>query len=225
MQLNPEPSTIIFQQPIDVLLVDNCPAFLTGVRQLLELQQNVDFQVRESITDPRKVPTTVIDKAPDIVCAGMRFDVSPNGVMLAESIADIAGENTAVALMCSRPSPMDFVRAQEAGVFGFIEKRATLNEIAQMVENLICGRQHVPAEFVDYEKAPDEVANLSEERLEWATAFIDGESPTEIAERMGTSRNSIYKHKSRMKNELGASSDAHLLEMLTTMLNHPLTQK
>lgn len=99
-------------------------------------------------------------------------------------------------------------RARKSGADAFVEKSQTMPFFVQVIRDVIEGKQYFPQQKT-IPVQPGE-APLTERELETLRLICEGVSRKEIAERMGISENTLYRHIQSVTGKWALSAPASL---------------
>jgi len=186
------------KEKIEVMLVDDHPLMLDGVKGRLE--ENEGIRVVGTVEDGRKVEAEVERLQPDIVF----MDVSlpgTNGLDLTKMLRERWPQLAVIVL--SMHDNREYVRrAVDNGASGYILKNAPSRELVEAVEAVMKGEHYFSAELsqkmvselLGGEKA-EERSVLTPRQREVLIGIASGKTSKEIAEEMGISARTAETHR------------------------------
>jgi len=183
-------------ETIGVMLVDDHPLIIEGVRRRLEEHERI--RVIGTVEDGREVEDEVARLAPDIVF----MDVSlpgASGLDLTKRLRERWPELSVIVL--SMHDNREYVRrAVEYGASGYILKNAPSRELVEAVETVMEGERYFSAELS--RKMVPELIGEEEERTvltrrqqEVLIGIASGRTNKEIAGDMGISPRTVETHR------------------------------
>ena len=104
---------------IRILLVDDQPAVLKGLKMLFALES--DFQIVAEASDGPTAVKRVVEIRPDVVVMDLELP-GMDGIDAARALLQFE-PGTIVIMLSIRTDPTSQRRAREAGVVAFVEKR------------------------------------------------------------------------------------------------------
>jgi DNA-binding NarL/FixJ family response regulator len=184
-----------------LLLADDHPLFLEGVRRLLENT----YDVVGTVTDGKALIAAAHSLQPDIIVADM------NGLAAAQIIRKMVP--SAKFIILSVHSDQAYAReAFRAGVKGFVSKRAAAAELLTAIKQVLEGRTYVTP-LVDAGKAENSWQGgkkLTLRQMEILRLVAEGHQNKEIAQVLKISVKTVEFHKTRIMNELDIHTPAGL---------------
>ena len=200
---------------ISVLLVDDHPVVVEGLRKVLATAGDID------VTGEAHDAASAIERArtlkPDVILLDLRMTTGANGVQATRRMRDL-GVTSAVIILTSY-GDQNYVReALEAGADGYLLKSTPPEELIDAIRNGARGRRALSPELLDGvlgdfgELAREQtrrVADLSPEDLEILRRASEGATNREIGVAMGRSEIAIKKRLQVIFSKLGAFDRAH----------------
>lgn len=185
-----------------VMIVDDHPVLLSGLRQALE--QSGEFDVVGQAENGEEAVRVAAQMSPDVVVMDVMMPIM-DGVESCREIMSAAPETRVVMLTASKEEDA-VIEAVAAGATGYLQKETGLDQLLSTVREVAKGELRVPAEIVravfagirsrERSQPPPESGRLTQREREILTAFASGMTYTEIALVRGiqpvTVRNAIY---------------------------------
>jgi len=199
---------------IRVLVIDDHAVVRSGIRLLLEAQEDIDV-VAEAGTAEEGVRAARLEK-PDVVL----LDVVMPGQSGIEATPDIraAAKSAAVLVLSMQDDPSYVREAFAAGASGYVLKEAVDVEVVQAVREVAAGRKYVhpalgarlaAADAEDAAKAASDP--LSEREREVLRLLALGHTNQEIAKMLYISVRTAETHRAHIMQKLGLQTRAELV--------------
>lgn len=202
---------------VRVLLVDDDPLVLAGLRMLLAGDPGIDVVAEAS--DGDEVAVQVADTRPDVVLMDIRMP-RLDGIAALRDLRAGPGPHPAVIMLTTFGAEPVVLDALRAGASGFLLKHTPPDRIISAIHAASTGEAAVsPAVLKQLIErvaggvpAPpkDSLAGLSEREREVALAVADGLGNAEIAERLYLSVGSVKAHISSALSKLGLENRVQL---------------
>lgn len=205
--------------PIDILIVDDHPAFRYGLRRLLEAEPGMRV-VGEAAEGPE-----TIRKALDLRPHALLLDLALRGQSGLEVLRDLseAGSHARVIILTAAIQKSEIAQALRLGARGIVLKESAIELIVESVRVVMSGRY-----WVGRENVSDVVQLLSRllpnagdggsrrnfgitpREMEVVTAVVAGYSNREIAHKLTLSEQTIKHHITNIFDKLGVSNRMEL---------------
>jgi two-component system response regulator NreC len=204
---------------VRLLLVDDHEVVRSGLRMLLESEQDVEI-IGEAGTAKEALQAVEALK-PDVVLMDIGLpDLS--GIEAAERIRSIRPEAAIVALTIHEDKEY-FFRMLEAGAVGYIPKRAAPEELLTAIRAAADGEVYLYPSLAtlmvkDYlNQAPEAresrmLDGLTERELEVLAHVADGASNLEIGETLSISPKTVARHRENIMHKLNLHSRTELVK-------------
>jgi len=188
-----------------LLLADDHPLFLDGVRRLLEGK----YDVVGTVGDGKALIAAAQTLQPDIIVVDISMP-EMNGL----AAAQIIRKNVPSAKFIVLSVHSDHAYAREAfrvGVQGFVSKRAAAAELLTAIKQVLEGRTYLsPLISPDVTAGAADSRRLTLRQLEILRLVAEGCQNKEIAQLLNISVKTVEFHKTRIMNELDIHTPAGL---------------
>jgi DNA-binding NarL/FixJ family response regulator len=188
-----------------LLLADDHPLFLDGVRRLLESK----YDVVGTVADGKALITAAHNLQPDIVVVDISMP-EMNGLAAAQVIRKTVP--SAKFIVLSVHSDQAYAReAFRVGVRGFVSKRAAAAELLSAIKQVLDGRTYVsPLVSPETRGLSKDPKRLTLRQLEILRLVAEGYQNKEIAQVLKISVKTVEFHKTRIMTELDIHTPAGL---------------
>ena len=188
-----------------LLLADDHPLFLDGVRRLLESK----YDVVGTVADGKALITAAHNLQPDIVVVDISMP-EMNGLAAAQVIRKTVP--SAKFIVLSVHSDQAYAReAFRVGVRGFVSKRAAAAELLTAIKQVLDGRTYVsPLVSPETRGVSKDPKRLTLRQLEILRLVAEGYQNKEIAQVLKISVKTVEFHKTRIMTELDIHTPAGL---------------
>ena len=188
-----------------LLLADDHPLFLEGVRRLLEKT----YDVVGTVADGKALITAAQTLRPDIIVVDISMP-EMNGLAAAKAIRKTVP--SAKFIVLSVHSDQAYVsEAFRAGARGYVSKRAAAAELLTAIKQVLDGRTYVtPLIGSDTPGAAKDAKRLTLRQLEILRLVAEGYQNKEIAQLLKISVKTVEFHKTRIMSELDIHTPAGL---------------
>ncbi|MGD8553904.1 MAG: response regulator transcription factor [Anaerolineales bacterium] len=203
---------------IKVILVDDHAVVRSGLRMLLEVEEDVEI-VGEAGT-AQEALELVERLQPDLVL----MDIGLPGLSGIEATAKIReySENTAVVALTIHEDEEYFFKMLEAGASGYVPKRAAPEELLSAIRVAASGEVYLyptlakllVTDYLSQEshgKGRRPLANLTPRENEVLAHLADGASNVEIAETLGIAPKTVSRHRENLMRKLNLHSRTELV--------------
>jgi DNA-binding NarL/FixJ family response regulator len=188
-----------------LLLADDHPLFLEGVRRLLESK----YDVVGTVADGKALVAAAQQLQPDIIVVDISMP-ELNGLAAAQIIRKTVP--SAKFIVLSVHSDQAYAReAFRVGVKGFVSKRAAAAELLTAIKQVLEGRDYL-SPLVGSDKVANsrDAKHLTLRQLEILRLVAEGNQNKEIAQLLRISVKTVEFHKTRIMNELDIHTPAGL---------------
>jgi DNA-binding NarL/FixJ family response regulator len=198
-------------EKIHIFLADDHAIVREGLKRLIEAEP--DLVVIGEAEDGEAVLEGVKTTRPDVVVLDISMP-GKNGVEVARLLRESCPEAKVLVLTVHEDGAYA-IELLEAGVLGFMLKRAAASELVPAIRTVAAGKFHaglcVSMQLKDVlkgggEKPSVETEKLSERELEVLRLIAKGYSNKEVAAILGVSVKTIETYKSRSMEKLGLRS-------------------
>jgi DNA-binding NarL/FixJ family response regulator len=188
-----------------LLLADDHPLFLEGVRRLLETK----YEVVGTVADGKALITAAQHLQPDVIVVDISMP-EMNGLAAAQIIRKTVP--LAKFIVLSVHSDQAYAReAFRVGVRGFVSKRAAAAELLTAIKQVLDGRTYVtPLISPETPTTSREAKRLTLRQLEILRLVAEGYQNKEIAQVLKISVKTVEFHKTRIMTELDIHTPAGL---------------
>ncbi|HXV30971.1 MAG TPA: response regulator transcription factor [Sinorhizobium sp.] len=195
--------------PIKVLLIDNHPLVLDGLKALLETYSHIDVVGTAGLA--RAGLEVALRTRPDVILMDINMP-QVNGIdaidLFKEQLPSIR------ILMLSMHDSREYISTSVLrGAWGYILKDVSTEEIVAAIEAVARGETYFSSGVSDVlmERKPDENAMpLTIREQEVLRLLAAGQSNRDIAETLGISAATVETHRKNLKKKLGIATTAGL---------------
>lgn len=189
-----------------ILLVDDHPMVRKGLMSVLSSEDTVD-EIKEA-SDAAEAIRLLRSYQPDVMIVDLRLG-KDDGLDVLKKTKELY-RNTRTIVLTSSSRKEDFLRAQEAGVDGYLLKEAFAEDILYAFHVIARGKKFFDPDILQKSKSQqDELKDLTPRERDVLSALGKGLSNIQIAEQLYISENTVKKHISSIFLKLGLS---HRLE-------------
>lgn len=209
-------------KPISILLVDDHPVVRAGYRRLLETTP--DMQVVAEAADGETGYQLYQAYQPDIVILDLNMPAA--GVCGFETIRRIISHNpSANILVFSMSNNVTTVqRALQAGAIGFISKQSGIGEMIHAVHQVSSGKTYIESELATAlalyathkENSENPLDTLTKREFQIFKLIVEGNSTTQIAERISISPKTVSVHQLNLMRKLKMQNTTQLIRLAIT---------
>jgi DNA-binding NarL/FixJ family response regulator len=202
---------------VRVLLVDDDPLVIAGLRMLLAGDPGID--VVGEAGDGGELTASVVRERPDVVLLDVRMP-GMDGVTALRELRGSVRDQPAVVMLTTFGAEPIVLDALRAGASGFLLKHTPPDQIIAAIHAAAAGESSVSPvvlrQLIDHvategrPAAEDPLEGLSEREREVALAVADGLGNAEISERLYLSVGSVKAHISSALSKLGFDNRVQL---------------
>jgi two-component system response regulator NreC len=204
---------------ISLLLVDDHAVVRSGLRMLLENQEDVEI-IGEAGTSKEAIGL-MADIQPDVVVMDIGLP-DESGILTAQRIKERSPETAIVALTIHEDEEY-FFKMLEAGASGYVPKRAAPDELLTAIRLAASGEVYLYPSLAkllvkDY-LSQDEAARsertlngLTDREQEVLAHLADGASNNEIGETLSISPKTVARHRENIMRKLNMHSRTELVK-------------
>lgn len=184
-----------------VLVVDDHPLVRKGILSILSSEEGITDIIEAS--NVKEALDKLSSHNPDIVIVDLRLG-KEDGLAVV-----IKGKNSGCTakfiILTSSSSKEDFLRAQEAGIDGYILKEAFSEDIIYAFHVVARGKKFFDPDMLQYqiEKTDDNLYELTPREKDVLIELGKGLSNSQIAKRLYISEHTVKKHISSILSKLG----------------------
>jgi DNA-binding NarL/FixJ family response regulator len=197
------PDAVADEAPLRVLIADDHPIFLAGLRQLLDTHPGLTCVA--AATTGAEAVRLVLAQRPDVAVLDLHMpDLS--GVDAARAIGADAPE-VGVLMLTMLADDESVLAALRAGARGYLLKGSTPDEVVAAIRSIAVGGAvfgpSIAARIIDYfsahrPPAPTELPELTDRERAILDLLADGESNPAIAARLHLSPKTVRNHVSNI---------------------------
>ncbi|MCL7715559.1 response regulator transcription factor [Stenotrophomonas mori] len=204
-----------------IVIADDHPLVLMGIREVLERDPNV--VVEAAAHSPSELIQHLDRSAPDVVITDYHM---PDDALHGDGIQFIGlllrrypGVRLLVLTMLS--NPMIVASLYDAGVSGVILKQHDLTEVSQALHTLRRGQRYYPPGFTKVRRGDREnpvqqrIDALTPREFEVLRLFVQGHAIGEIGEHLNRSIKTVSTQKTSAMRKLGVESNQALIGFCT----------
>jgi RNA polymerase sigma factor (sigma-70 family) len=207
-----------------VILADDHPVFLSGLRALL--QTDPMFEVVDSCPDGKAALQAILVSKPDLAV----LDVSMPGCTGVEVLAELGSRSlsTRVILLTASAGDHEIVEAVARGAYGLMLKDAAADTLLECMRSVSVGRRWLPSDLVEaaVEREEGKRAKVSQldnaltaREREIVTLVAEGQSNKEIARQLGLTDGTVKIHLHNIYRKLEVSNRTSLTALALTYRN------
>ena len=187
------------QRPIQLMVVDDHPAFRLGIIALIEKQ--TDMRVTAESGEGYGVVELYRRWQPDVVLMDLRLP----GMSGVEAIIALRKEypECRIIVLTTYDCDEDIYRACQSGAKSYLLKDSSAEEIVGTIRAVHAGEQQLPPEVADRLALRLEKQDMSEREMEVLQLVVKGRSNKEIASALSLSEDTIKFHLKRLFAKLG----------------------
>ena len=188
-----------------LLLADDHPLFLEGVRRFLESQ----YDVVGTVADGKALIAAAQQLKPDLIVVDISMP-EMNGLAAAQALRKTLP--SAKFIVLSVHSEQAYVsEAFRVGIRGYVSKSAAASELLTAIKQVLDGRTYVtPLINSEALAAPNNGKRLTLRQLEILRLVAEGYQNKEVAELLKISVKTVEFHKTRIMSELNIHTPAGL---------------
>ena len=205
------------KKQISILLIDDHPVVRTGYRRLLE--STPDMRVVAEAENGEIGYQLYLEHKPNVTI----LDLNMPGIGGLETIRRIKAYNPAACILVFSMLNNQTMaqRCLKAGAMGFISKQSGVGEMIQAVQQVASGKQYIEAELSAMLAINSERKTTCENPLDMLTKrefqifklLAEGNSGTEIAEKLTISPKTVSVHHANMMRKLQLQNTTQLVRI------------
>jgi len=189
---------------IRVILVDDHPVVLGGLRAALEAQ--ADFEIVDTVTTLAEARAAIDRHRPDVALVDVRLP-DGSGMELLERAADDG--QPAFIMVTTFDAPQYVEVAMDLGASGFLLKTSPIEEIVSAVRRVAGGGRVFSADRSPLRRG-ERWQPLSERERDVVAGVLAGRSNDEIGGDLGVSTKTVEWHLARLFERFGVASRVEL---------------
>jgi DNA-binding NarL/FixJ family response regulator len=192
------------QEVIRVVIIDDHPSYVHGLKALLETIAD-DIEVVGTATDARSGIEVVREKIPDVVVSDIRMP-DREGI---ELVKEIYGSfpDMAVVILTASDDARDVYEAMNLGVRGFLLKETAVSELVTALRVAKAGDVMVsPIAAKALIRRPEPDGELDEREREILKLVAEGLGNGEIAKRMSVSQSTLKRNLRSIEDKINATN-------------------
>ena len=199
---------------IDILLADDHPVVLMGVRSSLTQVQNKALRIVGQAASSGELITLLRQVHCDLLITDfcMPCEAFPDGLTLIGYIRR-QHPSMAIIVMSMLKNPTTLRELRNLGVLGLFDKRCALDTLPQAIRDVLGGRSYLSPRYRHLLlEAGEACSPLSPKEQEVLRLVGDGLSGRDIALRLNRSEKTISRHKRSAMLKLGLKHDRALID-------------
>ena len=202
-----------------ILIVDDHPLVRKGISSALSFEENIEKILEAcNIEEAMKV---IQAEAPTLAIVDLYLG-GQDGLEIVSNSKKI-GAKIKFVILTSSIKKNDFMRAQEAGVDGYVLKEAFAEDILYALHVVLRGKQYVDPEVMQYQAATSMESNslddLTPRESDVLIELGKGLSNYEIAKKLFISENTVKKHVSNVLSKLQLSHRTQAALLVNNIVN------
>jgi DNA-binding NarL/FixJ family response regulator len=200
-------------KPVRILLADDQPIVVEGLRRILE----PDFEIVGQVADGRALVTAAMTYRPDIIITCISMPLL-NGIDAARQIRKV-DHRVIIIFLTMHADATYAAEALESGGSAYVLKSSGGTEIREAIRQVLSGRIYVTPSMnqelvrVQFERAGRQHAGAGEltpRQQEVLRLLAEGKSLKEVATALRISIKTVEFHKYRIMNLLGIRTNAEM---------------
>jgi len=202
----------------NIIIADDHPLILKGLRDFLNEK---NFNVLASAKNGKEALALIKAHVPDIAILDIKMPFY-TGLEIAEKCNE-AKLKTKIILITFEKDEVLYNKAKSLGVYGYVLKEFTLDEIEMCIASVIKGLPYFSPELISYieiSKAPEELKLLTKSETTILKLIAENKTASEIADKLFCSRRTVEKHKSNMIRKLNIEKIPNSLLIWTKENQH-----
>ena len=203
--------------PTRIVLADDHPIVLNGLRNLIQAEDDLDL-VGEASTGLAAL-RVIREQRPDVAVVDISMP-ELNGIMLSRRVAEEM-PSTRLLVLTLHEDRAYVNQAMEAGVMGYVLKRSAAENLVQAIRAVVIGGRYVDPAIADRMGDPcpkrpgglrvGGATSLTEREAEVLKLVALGFTLKEIAHRLAVGVKSVETYKARGWEKLGLKTRAELV--------------
>lgn len=190
---------------IRVIVIDDHRIVRDGLIALLHAEAGIE--VVGQFASANETLVGVVAVAPDLALIDISLGEGLSGLQLAERLRRLLPSMRSL-VMSMHDDPALVLRAREVGAQGFVTKGVSAHELVELCHRAMTADWLVSSDLagVPVSRRPTLTARETEVLL----AVLGGDAPKRVADRLGMSDKSLYRHRANLLEKLGARTMADL---------------
>ena len=202
-----------------ILIVDDHPLVRKGISSALSFEENIEKILEAcNIEEAMKV---IQAEAPTLAIVDLYLG-GQDGLEIVSNSKKI-GAKIKFVILTSSIKKNDFMRAQEAGVDGYVLKEAFAEDILYALHVVLRGKQYVDPEVMQYQAVTsmgnNSLDDLTPRESDVLIELGKGLSNYEIAKKLFISENTVKKHVSNVLSKLQLSHRTQAALLVNNIVN------
>ncbi len=203
---------------ISVLLADDHPLILRGVRELLAGEADICVVGTES--DPSAVVDAVARLEPDVLVQDLQMAGSTSGLTVIRGVNE-RRPATRVVVLTMHATLATAYEALCQGAAGFVSKLEDMQQLIDAVRlvaanECFVGRPFTKEQLAEYaqqmgRRRAGSLGILTKRELEVLSMVAHGHTSTKIAEELRIGRRTVESHRASMQSKLGVRNQAEVV--------------
>ncbi len=196
--------------PIKVLLVDDHPLVLEGIRAIIETYPHID--VVGAVSCAREALAIAAQSCPDVTL----MDINMSGINGLDAIELFKEQHpTTRIIMLSMHDNREYISTSVLyGASGYVLKDVPTNEIVSAIETVAAGGTYFSSRVSDvllrFEKPADSSSPLTTREQSVLLLVAEGKSSRDVGEILQISTRTVETHRKNIKKKLGIGTTAGL---------------
>ncbi|MBX7159687.1 MAG: response regulator transcription factor [Acidimicrobiia bacterium] len=216
---------------IRVLIVDNQQLFTEALRNLLELEDDIEVvgEAYDGVTGLEKIAAT----RPDVAVVDLRMP-GLNGIEVAQRVKNEVAPEVRIMILTATEEDEFLTRAVEVGVEGYLTKDIAMEVLAGAIRRVVAGETVVPPNRLKHllrnltqpdRRGTDAGAHmasyLTDREKEVLSLLVAGKSNSAIGEALYISSNTVRTHIQNILSKLSVHSK---LEAVAFAIKHNIVE-
>jgi len=199
---------------IDVLIADDHPIVLEGIRRMLEPE--ADLRVVAEARDGREAVDLCDEHRPHVAVVDFVMPIL-DGYDVVTHLAQTC-PNTKVIILTMHDSEDHAIRLLRAGAAGFIPKGASADELVDAIRKVHAGGTYINhailekiGQHIGRLSEADPVSKLSERELQVLRKIAEGKRTSQIATELSLSLSTVHSYRYRVMKKLSIDTNSGLV--------------
>lgn len=216
---------------IRVLIVDNQQLFTEALRNLLELED--DIEVVGEAYDGASGLEMISEVRPDVAVVDLRMP-GLNGIEVAQRVKNEIAPQVRIVILTATEEDEFLTRAVEVGVEGYLTKDIAMETLASAIRRVVAGETVVPPNRLkhllrnlanpdrkDAKSGVSMASYLTDREKEVLSLLVAGKSNQNIADELYISSNTVRTHIQNILSKLSVHSK---LEAVAYAIKHNIVE-